>query len=103
MVQETIIEDSTFPEQAVHEIIIKDGTVTHIGGGHYNGYIQGSCQFEILYFGTINILHPQYVDKGREGRSPTPKHFVEVIYKGEYLERTKSNNLINALTLLHLQ
>ena len=50
VVQETITEDSTFPEQAVHEIIIKDGTVTHIGGGQYNGYIQGSCQFEILYF-----------------------------------------------------
>ena len=43
VVEETVIEDATFPEQAVQELIIKDGTVTHIGGGQYNGFIQGSC------------------------------------------------------------
>ena len=41
--EETVIEDATFPELPVQELIIKDGTVTHIGGGLYNGFIQGSC------------------------------------------------------------
>ena len=41
--EETVLEDVTFPEQAAQELIIKDGTVTHIGGGQYNGFIQGSC------------------------------------------------------------
>ena len=43
IIEERVIEDATFPQQAVQELIIKDGTVTHIGGGQYNGFIQGSC------------------------------------------------------------
>ena len=43
IVEETVTEDATFQQQAVREMIIKDGTVTHIGGGQYNGFIQGSC------------------------------------------------------------
>ena len=43
VVEETAIEDGTFPELPVQELIVKDGTVTHIGGGQYNGFIQGSC------------------------------------------------------------
>ena len=43
IIEETVTEDATFPQQAVQELIIKDGTVTHIGGGQYNGFIQGSC------------------------------------------------------------
>ena len=41
--EETVIEDARFPEQAAQELIIKDGTVTTISGGQYNGFIQGSC------------------------------------------------------------
>ena len=43
IIEETVEEDATFPQQAFQEVIIKDGTVTHIGGGQYNGFIQGSC------------------------------------------------------------
>ena len=43
VLEETVLEDATFPEQVAQELIIKDGTVTHIGGGQYNGFIQGSC------------------------------------------------------------
>ena len=43
VIEETVVEDATFPQQAFQEVIIKDGTVTHIGGGQYNGFIQGSC------------------------------------------------------------
>ena len=42
VVEETVIEDATFPEQVAQEITIKDGTVTHIGAGPYNGFMQGS-------------------------------------------------------------
>ena len=36
------MEDATHPEVVAQEIIVKDGTVTHIGGGQYNGFLQGS-------------------------------------------------------------
>ena len=42
VIEETIMEDATFPEQVAQEITIKDGTVTHIGAGPYNGFVQGS-------------------------------------------------------------
>ena len=48
--EETVIEDATFPQQVVQEMIIKDGTVTHIGGGQYNGFIQGSCLLKVYIF-----------------------------------------------------
>ena len=47
IVEETVIEDATFQQQAVQEMIIKDGTVTHIGGGQYNGFIEGSCLVKV--------------------------------------------------------
>ena len=50
IVEETVIEDATFQQQAVREMIIKDGTVTHIGGGQYNGFIQGSCLLKVYIF-----------------------------------------------------
>ena len=50
IVEETVIEDATFQQQAVQEMIIKDGTVTHIGGGQYNGFIQGSCLLKVYIF-----------------------------------------------------
>ena len=43
ILEKTVIEDARFPEQAAQELIIKDGTVTTISGGQYNGFIQGSC------------------------------------------------------------
>ena len=43
VLEETVLEDATFPEQGAQELIIKDGTVTHISGGQYNGFIQGPC------------------------------------------------------------
>ena len=43
VVEETVTEDATFPEQVGQAITIKDGTVAHIGAGPYNGFIQGSC------------------------------------------------------------
>ena len=49
VIEETIIEDSTFPEQVAQELIIKDDTVTHIGAGPYNGFMQGSWLIEIIY------------------------------------------------------
>ena len=42
VVEETVTEDATFPEQVGQAITIKDGTVAHIGAGPYNGFIQGS-------------------------------------------------------------
>ena len=30
-----------FAIQVAQEIIIKDGTITHIGAGPYNGFLQG--------------------------------------------------------------
>ena len=39
-IEETVVEDARFPEQGAKEIIIKDGTVTQISGGQYNGFIQ---------------------------------------------------------------
>ena len=47
ILEETVIEDTTFPQQAVQEMIIKDGTVTHISGGQYNGFIEGSCLLKV--------------------------------------------------------
>ena len=41
VVEETVVEDATFPEQVAQEITIKDDTATHIGAGPYNGFIQG--------------------------------------------------------------
>ena len=43
VVEETVKEDARFPEQVAKEIIIRDGTLTHISAGQYNGFIQGSC------------------------------------------------------------
>ena len=42
VIEETVIEDSIFPEQVARELIIEDDTVTHIGAGPYNGFMQGS-------------------------------------------------------------
>ena len=40
VIEETVTEDATFPEQVAQEIIIKDDSVTHISAGSYNGFIQ---------------------------------------------------------------
>ena len=48
VIEETVLEDAIFPEQVAQEITIKDDTVTHIGAGPYNGYLQGSWSIEIL-------------------------------------------------------
>ena len=50
IIEESVEEDATFPQQAFQEVIIKDGTVTHIGGGQYNGFIQGSCLLKVYIF-----------------------------------------------------
>ena len=39
-----IEEDATVPEQVAQEIIIKNGNITHIAAGPYNGFLQGSLQ-----------------------------------------------------------
>ena len=40
VIEETIIEDARVPEQVAQEIIIKDGTITHIGAAPLNGFFQ---------------------------------------------------------------
>ena len=40
VVEEVIIEDASVPEIIAQEIIIKDGTITHIGAAPLNGFFQ---------------------------------------------------------------
>ena len=40
VIEETIIEDARVPEQVAQEIIIKDGTITHIGAAPLDGFFQ---------------------------------------------------------------
>ena len=54
-IEETVVEDARIPEHGAKEIIIKDGTVTQISGGQYNGFIQ------VLH---IHILHLHNYKKG---------------------------------------
>ena len=47
-IEETVVEDARFPEHGAKEIIIKDGTVTKISGGQYNGFIQVFFQSSVI-------------------------------------------------------
>jgi len=40
VIEETIIEDASVPEQIAQQIVIQDGTITHLGAGPYNGFLQ---------------------------------------------------------------
>lgn len=48
VIEETVLEDATFPELVGQEIVIKGDTVTHIGGGPYDGFLQESWKNEII-------------------------------------------------------
>ena len=50
IVEETVIEDLSVPEIIAQEIIIKDGTITHIGAGPYNGFIQSPTAVRVPAF-----------------------------------------------------
>ena len=41
IVEETVLEDATVPEQVAQEIIIDGRTITHISAGPFDGYLQG--------------------------------------------------------------
>ena len=48
-IEETVVEDARFPEHGAKEIIIKDGTVTQISGGQYNGFIQVFTHASVIW------------------------------------------------------
>ena len=50
VVEEVIIEDASVPEIIAQEVIIKDGTITHIGAGPYNGFIQSPTAVRVPAF-----------------------------------------------------
>ena len=58
-IEETIEEDAIFPEQVAQEVVIKDDTVTHIGAGPYNGFIQVS-EIKIHYINRIATEQASY-------------------------------------------
>ena len=59
IIEETIEEDAIFPEQVAQEVVIKDDTVTHIGAGPYNGFIQVS-EIKIHYINRIATEQASY-------------------------------------------
>ena len=50
VIEEVIIEDASVPEIIAQEVIIKDGTITHIGAGPYNGFIQSPTAVRVPAF-----------------------------------------------------
>ena len=48
-IEESVIEDARFPEKVAKELVIKDGTVTQISGGQYNGFIQVIIPYYFIY------------------------------------------------------
>ena len=50
IVEETVIEDLSVPEIIAQEVIIKDGSITTIGAGPYNGFIQSPTAVRVPAF-----------------------------------------------------
>ena len=48
IVEETVLEDATVPEQVAQEIIIDGRTITHISAGPFDGYLQGSLHMKFF-------------------------------------------------------
>jgi len=50
IVEETVIEDLSVPEIIAQEVIIKDGSITTIGAGPYNGFVQSPTPVRVPAF-----------------------------------------------------